>query len=193
MNKLNYQLFIWWIRWIWAMFIEWTRFFFFPVTDTRSRSDISSLRTKTLDSSPSTHHREAKAMLEKAEERNPHKGGAKKRKHPGGDDDGKGEERKRKGGEEGERSKGDGGRKRLDALSVGYFRRVGERLAEGFEDKEERGENKCSDDVSNWKVGKVQKKNTWHYSSTPPYQTKNKCSLLLRPFLDMNFKKCPEY
>uniref|UniRef100_A0A3Q3J8A5 PUM-HD domain-containing protein n=1 Tax=Monopterus albus TaxID=43700 RepID=A0A3Q3J8A5_MONAL len=32
----------------------------------------------------------------------------------------------------------DGGKKRLDALSVGYFRRVGERLSEGFEDNEER-------------------------------------------------------
>ena len=142
--------------------------FLFPVTDTRSRSNISSLRTKTLNWSPSTHHREEKAMLEKAEETTPQKGGGKKRKHPGGDD-GKGEERMKRGGEEGERSHGDRGRKRLDALSVGYFRRVGERLGEGFEDKEERGENKCSDDLSHWKVGKVQKKNTWHYSSTPPY------------------------
>lgn len=42
------------------------------------------------------------------------------------------------GGEEGEKGQADGGRKRLDALSVGYFRRVGERLSEGFEDDEER-------------------------------------------------------
>ncbi|XP_035027232.1 nucleolar protein 9 [Hippoglossus stenolepis] len=77
-------------------------------------------------------------MLEKAEETNPQKGGGgTKRKHPGGDD-GKGEERRKKGGEEGERGQGDGGRKRLDPLSVGYFRRVGERLSDGFEDKEER-------------------------------------------------------
>uniref|UniRef100_A0A3Q4HLZ8 Nucleolar protein 9-like n=1 Tax=Neolamprologus brichardi TaxID=32507 RepID=A0A3Q4HLZ8_NEOBR len=34
--------------------------------------------------------------------------------------------------------KGQGGKKRLDALSVGYFRRVGERLSEGFEDDEEK-------------------------------------------------------
>lgn len=70
-------------------------------------------------------------MLSKAEERKPPK-----RRHPGGD----GGEKKRRGGEEGEKGQGDGGRKRLDALSVGYFRRVGERLSEGFEDNEERGE-----------------------------------------------------
>ncbi|CAB1326545.1 unnamed protein product [Coregonus sp. 'balchen'] len=38
----------------------------------------------------------------------------------------------RGGGEEG------GARKHLDALSVGYFRRVGERLSEGFTEDEER-------------------------------------------------------
>ncbi|XP_070830390.1 nucleolar protein 9 [Chaetodon trifascialis] len=75
-------------------------------------------------------------MLAKAEERKPKKGGGKKRRHPG--EDGDGGERKRRGGEEGEKGQGDGGRKRLDALSVGYFRRVGERLSEGFEDNEER-------------------------------------------------------
>ncbi|XP_037644402.1 nucleolar protein 9 [Sebastes umbrosus] len=74
-------------------------------------------------------------MLTKAEERKPQKGGGKKRRHPGEDGDGEGGERKRRGGGE----EGDGGRKRLDALSVGYFRRVGERLSEGFEDNEERG------------------------------------------------------
>ncbi|XP_049889292.1 nucleolar protein 9 [Epinephelus moara] len=75
-------------------------------------------------------------MLAKPEERKPQKGGEKKRRHPGGD--GEGGEKKRRGGKEGEGGQGDGGRKRLDALSVGYFRRVGERLGEGFEDNEER-------------------------------------------------------
>lgn len=82
-------------------------------------------------------------MLAKTEERKPQKGGGKKRRHPGGDGDGDGGERKRRGGEEGEKGQGDGGRKCLDALSVGYFRRVGERLSEGFEDNEERGEGDC--------------------------------------------------
>lgn len=72
-------------------------------------------------------------MLAKTEDRKPQKGGGKKRKHPGQDG-----ERKKRAGEGGD--KGDGGRKRLDALSVGYFRRVGERLSEGFEDDDERGE-----------------------------------------------------
>ncbi|KAM8727927.1 nucleolar protein 9 [Acanthopagrus schlegelii] len=75
-------------------------------------------------------------MLAKTEERKPQKGGGKKRRHPG--EDGEGGERKRRGGKEGEKGQGEGGRKRLDALSVGYFRRVGERLSEGFEDNEER-------------------------------------------------------
>lgn len=78
-------------------------------------------------------------MLAKAEERKPQKGGGKKRRHAG--EDGGGGEKKRRGGEDGEKALGDGGKKRLDALSVGYFRRVGERLSEGFEDNEERGEN----------------------------------------------------
>lgn len=60
-----------------------------------------------------------------------------KRRHS--NNNGKGE-KKRRGDEEGEQSLRDGGRKRLDALSVGYFRRVGERLTEGFEDDEEKGE-----------------------------------------------------
>ncbi|XP_022060809.2 nucleolar protein 9 [Acanthochromis polyacanthus] len=76
-------------------------------------------------------------MLAKTEERKLQKAGGKKRKHQGEDGGGRGE-RKRKGGEEGNKSQGDGGKKRLDALSVGYFRRVGERLSEGFEDNEER-------------------------------------------------------
>ncbi|GLD51443.1 nucleolar protein 9 [Lates japonicus] len=75
-------------------------------------------------------------MLAKEEGRKPQKGGGKKRRHPG--EDGKGGERKKRAVEEGEKGQGDGGRKRLDALSVGYFRRVGERLSEGFEDNEER-------------------------------------------------------
>ncbi|XP_070775590.1 nucleolar protein 9 [Enoplosus armatus] len=78
-------------------------------------------------------------MLAKADEGRPQKGGGKKRRHPGEDGGGGGGgERKRRGGEEGEKGQGDGGKKRLDALSVGYFRRVGERLSEGFEDDEER-------------------------------------------------------
>ncbi|CAN9503312.1 unnamed protein product [Ophioblennius macclurei] len=77
-------------------------------------------------------------MLAKTEEKRPQKAGAKKRRHP--DEDGGGEgEKKKKGAEEVKNNQGDGGRKRLDALSVGYFRRVGERLTEGFEDDEERG------------------------------------------------------
>lgn len=79
-------------------------------------------------------------MLAKGEEKKPQKGGGKKRRHPG--DDVKREEKKTKGGD-GEKGQGDGGKKRLDALSVGYFRRVGERLSEGFEDNEERGEDNC--------------------------------------------------
>ncbi|XP_028283357.1 nucleolar protein 9 [Parambassis ranga] len=77
-------------------------------------------------------------MLEKTEERKSQKGGGKKRRHPG--EDGGGEKKKKAGdqGEEGEKGQRDAGRKRLDAMSVGYFRRVGERLGEGFEDNEER-------------------------------------------------------
>ncbi|XP_060899982.1 nucleolar protein 9 [Labrus mixtus] len=70
-------------------------------------------------------------MLAKPEERKPQK-----RRHPG--EDGEGGQRKRREGGEGDKGQGDGGRKRLDAMSVGYFRRVGERLSEGFEDHEER-------------------------------------------------------
>ncbi|KAM7401276.1 hypothetical protein PAMA_005456 [Pampus argenteus] len=76
-------------------------------------------------------------MLVKAEEKKPWKGGEKKRSHPG-DNSQEGEKKKRRGGKEGEEGQGDGGRKRLDGMSVGYFRRVGERLSEGFEDDEER-------------------------------------------------------
>ncbi|XP_076018513.1 nucleolar protein 9 [Genypterus blacodes] len=73
-------------------------------------------------------------MLEKAEEQHTKKGGGQKRKHP--DEMGHGEG-KRKGGDGGDNTRG-GARKRLDALSVGYFRRVGDRLGEGFEEDEER-------------------------------------------------------
>lgn len=78
-------------------------------------------------------------MLEKAADRKSQKGGENKRRHTS--DDGQGREKKRRGAEDGQKGLGDGGKKRLDALSVGYFRRVGERLNEGFEDDEERGEN----------------------------------------------------
>uniref|UniRef100_A0A1A8KZ49 NOP9 nucleolar protein n=2 Tax=Nothobranchius pienaari TaxID=704102 RepID=A0A1A8KZ49_9TELE len=63
-------------------------------------------------------------------------GGGKKRKHPSAD--GSGEEKKRKRGEEKHKGQGEGEKIRLDALSVGYFRRVGERLSEEFQDNEER-------------------------------------------------------
>lgn len=38
-----------------------------------------------------------------------------------------------------------GKRKRLDAMTVGYFRRVGDRLGEEFTDEEERGEKDYED------------------------------------------------
>uniref|UniRef100_A0A1A8CZ32 NOP9 nucleolar protein n=1 Tax=Nothobranchius kadleci TaxID=1051664 RepID=A0A1A8CZ32_NOTKA len=63
-------------------------------------------------------------------------GGGKKRKHLSAD--GSGEEKKRKRGEEKHKGQGEGEKIRLDALSVGYFRRVGERLSEEFQDNEER-------------------------------------------------------
>lgn len=77
-------------------------------------------------------------MQVRGEERKQHREGGKKRKPPV-DGGGGGWGKKRRGGGEGG-GKADGSRKRLDALSVGYFRRVGERLSEGFEDDEERGE-----------------------------------------------------
>ncbi|XP_045908988.1 nucleolar protein 9 isoform X1 [Micropterus dolomieu] len=78
-------------------------------------------------------------MLAKADEGKPQRGGGgggKKRRHPA--EDGESGDRKRRGGEEDDKGQGDGGKTRLDALSVGYFRRVGERLSEGFEDNEEK-------------------------------------------------------
>ncbi|XP_021165925.2 nucleolar protein 9 [Fundulus heteroclitus] len=79
-------------------------------------------------------------MLAKVEGEKPQKGGDRKRRHPA-EDGGRGEWKKKKRDEEdkeGPKAKGDGGRKRLDALSVGYFRRVGDRLSEGFEEEDER-------------------------------------------------------
>ncbi|KAM3865551.1 nucleolar protein 9 [Diretmus argenteus] len=77
-------------------------------------------------------------MLEKMEDKMPLEGGGKKRKRPGEEGGGGGGvERKRRGGDEGEKGQGQA-KKRLDAMSVGYFRRVGERLGEGFEEEEER-------------------------------------------------------
>ncbi|XP_061587229.1 nucleolar protein 9 [Cololabis saira] len=69
-------------------------------------------------------------MPAKEEGKKLQKGGIKKRKQP--DEDRGGETKKQRG------QNGDGGKKHLDAQSVGYFRRVGERLAEGFQDEEER-------------------------------------------------------
>ncbi|KAM4605384.1 nucleolar protein 9 [Polymixia lowei] len=75
-------------------------------------------------------------MLEKVEKKKPRKEGERKRKHPGEEDEGG--EKKTRADEEGKRGGQAGARKRLDALSVGYFRRVGDRLGEGFEEDEER-------------------------------------------------------
>ncbi|KAF7655344.1 hypothetical protein LDENG_00057100 [Lucifuga dentata] len=75
-------------------------------------------------------------MHKKVEVRSQRKGAGKKRRHPG--EDGERGERKKRGGEGGERVQGDDAKKRLDAFSVGYFRRVGERLGEGFEENEEK-------------------------------------------------------
>lgn len=58
----------------------------------------------------------------------------------------RGEDGEGKRGGAGGRGGGEGGgaKKRLDALSVGYFRRVGERLSEGFTEDEEKGESPCT-------------------------------------------------
>ncbi|XP_051944732.1 nucleolar protein 9 [Hippocampus zosterae] len=73
-------------------------------------------------------------MLGKAELKKPLKGGNKKRGQKGG----YGGDSKRKKADDELKAEGDAGKKRLDALSVGYYRRVGERLNEDFEDAEER-------------------------------------------------------
>lgn len=77
-------------------------------------------------------------MLTKMDERKPLKQGLTKRRQP--HDGGGGEMKRKRGDEAGQKAQGDGARKRLDALSVGYFRRVGDRLAEDFEQDEEKGE-----------------------------------------------------
>ncbi|RVE61649.1 hypothetical protein OJAV_G00172700 [Oryzias javanicus] len=64
------------------------------------------------------------------------KAGAQKRRHVTDGGGGGGQRKKRN--DEGPAEHGDGGRKRLDGPSVGYFRRVGERLDEGFPDDEEK-------------------------------------------------------
>lgn len=51
-------------------------------------------------------------------------------------------DRSKEGGGSGRGEEG-GRRKRLDAMTVGYFRRVSERLSEGFTDNEERGKAKA--------------------------------------------------
>ncbi|CAG5897151.1 unnamed protein product [Menidia menidia] len=76
-------------------------------------------------------------MLSKEEGKKLQKGGVKKRKPPSNEGEGGGGKRRRR-AEEGQKNVGDGGPQRLDALSVGYFRRVGDRLSEGFDDGEER-------------------------------------------------------
>lgn len=77
-------------------------------------------------------------MLTKVDDKKPLKQGLKKRRQP--HEGGGGEMKRKRGGEAGQKAQGDGGKKRLDALSVGYFRRVGDRLTEGFEQDEEKGE-----------------------------------------------------
>ncbi|XP_061926414.1 nucleolar protein 9 [Entelurus aequoreus] len=72
-------------------------------------------------------------MLEKAKTQ---KRGDKKRADHA--DAGPGGEKRRKTAEDGCKAPGDRGKKRLDAESVGYFRRIGERLKEDFEDAEAR-------------------------------------------------------
>lgn len=79
-------------------------------------------------------------MQGRGEDKTQQRGGGKKRKTPGDSDGGRWGKKRNRGGDGGDKAQEDGSRKRLDALSVGYFRRVGERLTEGFEDDEERGE-----------------------------------------------------
>lgn len=79
-------------------------------------------------------------MLTKMDEKKPMKQGLKKRRQPHEEGGGGGEMKRKRGGKDGQKTQGDGGRKRLDALSVGYFRRVGDRLTEGFDQDKEKGE-----------------------------------------------------
>ncbi|KAM9322424.1 nucleolar protein 9 [Pholidichthys leucotaenia] len=76
-------------------------------------------------------------MLTKHDEGKQQKGGGKKRRNPD-DKGGEGGERKRKRSTKAVKSQGHGSKKHLDGDAVGYFRRVGERLGESFEDDEER-------------------------------------------------------
>ncbi|XP_054623674.1 nucleolar protein 9 [Dunckerocampus dactyliophorus] len=75
-------------------------------------------------------------MLEKGARKKTRKGSDKK--SPDSLDAGHGGAKRRKMAEDEPKSQGESGKKRLDAMSVGYFRRVGERLSEDFEDAEER-------------------------------------------------------
>lgn len=67
--------------------------------------------------------------------------GAKVQKHAGeqGQKKMKRKPDRNKAGGNSSRGEEGGRRKRLDAMTVGYFRRVSERLSEGFTDDEERG------------------------------------------------------
>ena len=81
-------------------------------------------------------------MLQK-EDKKPWVKGGNKRPHPGEDGGGGDEQKKSRlhgGAGEKETKERTGEWKGLDALSVGYFRRVGDRLGQAFEDDEERGE-----------------------------------------------------
>ena len=85
-------------------------------------------------------------MLQREDKKPWGKGGS-KRPHPG--EDGGGGDDKKKSRLHGAAEPGEAGEKEtkqrsgewkgLDALSVGYFRRVGDRLGQGFEDDEEKG------------------------------------------------------
>lgn len=78
-------------------------------------------------------------MLPKMAEKKPRKEERNKRKHVDGEESGEGERKRRGDSSKGKVGGGDGvAKKRLDALSVGYFRRVGERLTEGFTENEDR-------------------------------------------------------
>ena len=86
-------------------------------------------------------------MLQK-EDKKPWEKGGNRRQHPSEDGVGEGDQKKSRlqgaaeqgGAGEKETKQHSGEWKGLDALSVGYFRRVGDRLGQAFEDDEERGE-----------------------------------------------------
>ncbi|XP_064849319.1 nucleolar protein 9 [Oncorhynchus masou masou] len=95
-------------------------------------------------------------MLAKMKENNQWREAGLKRKYPGdrarmrgqvsgrrgarerGEDKGRNKGREAGEGKRGGAGEGGGAKKRLDPLSVGYFRRVGERLSEGFTEDEEK-------------------------------------------------------